>query len=163
VETSLPERAGALIHSDCVAKGRWIIAALRLFAGTALRNRTSKRRNRTDHVVFKGYRRETEPRIPPVNRSRTEECIALDAFSAPIRNPGTPERHRKRRRKNLPPLRWWSTARAALPSTLETGTAVHTNYNWDHAYWHSHKYGYWNGQRGYWHVVNGRHVFVVVP
>jgi hypothetical protein len=42
------------------------------------------------------------------------------------------------------------------------GTAVHTNYNWDHVYWHSHKYGYWNGQHGYWHVVNGRHVFVVV-
>jgi hypothetical protein len=43
------------------------------------------------------------------------------------------------------------------------GTAVHTNYNWNDPYWHSHKYGYWNGQRGYWHVVNGRHVFVVVP
>jgi hypothetical protein len=43
------------------------------------------------------------------------------------------------------------------------GTAVHTNYNYDHAYWHTHKYGYWNDQRGYWHVVNGRHVFVVVP
>jgi hypothetical protein len=42
------------------------------------------------------------------------------------------------------------------------GTAVHTNYNWNHAYWHSHKYGYWNGRRGYWHVVNGKHVFVVV-
>ena len=42
------------------------------------------------------------------------------------------------------------------------GTAVHTNYNWDDAYWHSHKYGYWNGQRGYWHVVSGKHVFVVV-
>jgi hypothetical protein len=42
------------------------------------------------------------------------------------------------------------------------GTAVHTNYNWDHVYWHSHKYGYWNGQHGYWHVVNGKHVFVVV-
>jgi hypothetical protein len=43
------------------------------------------------------------------------------------------------------------------------GTAVHTNYNWDNAYWHSHKYGYWNGQKGYWRVVNGKHVFVVVP
>jgi hypothetical protein len=42
------------------------------------------------------------------------------------------------------------------------GTVVHTNYNWDHAYWHSHKYGYWHGQRGYWHVVHGEHVFVVV-
>jgi len=42
------------------------------------------------------------------------------------------------------------------------GTAVHTNYNWNDPYWHSHKYGYWNGQRGYWHVVNGKHVFVVV-
>ena len=42
------------------------------------------------------------------------------------------------------------------------GTTVHTNYNWDNVYWHSHKYGYWNGQHGYWHVVNGKHVFVVV-
>jgi hypothetical protein len=42
------------------------------------------------------------------------------------------------------------------------GTAVHTSYNWDNVYWHSHKYGYWNGQHGYWHVVNGKHVFVVV-
>jgi hypothetical protein len=42
------------------------------------------------------------------------------------------------------------------------GTAVHTNYNWNHSYWHAHKYGYWNGQRGYWHVVHGEHVFVVV-
>jgi hypothetical protein len=43
------------------------------------------------------------------------------------------------------------------------GTAVHTNYNYGHVYWRTHKYGYWNNQRGYWHVVNGRHVFVVVP
>jgi hypothetical protein len=43
------------------------------------------------------------------------------------------------------------------------GTAVHTNYNYGHVYWHTHKYGYWNDKRGYWHVVNGRHVFVVVP
>jgi len=42
------------------------------------------------------------------------------------------------------------------------GTVVHTNYNWDHAYWHSHRYGYWHGQRGYWHVVHGEHLFVVV-
>ena len=42
------------------------------------------------------------------------------------------------------------------------GTAVHTNYNWDDPYWHSHKYGYWHGQRGYWHVAHGEHVFVVV-
>jgi hypothetical protein len=42
------------------------------------------------------------------------------------------------------------------------GTAVHTNANWNDAYWHSNKYGYWNGQRGYWHVVGGQHVFVVV-
>jgi hypothetical protein len=41
-------------------------------------------------------------------------------------------------------------------------SAVHTNANWDDAYWHSNKYGYWNGQRGYWHVVSGQHVFVVV-
>jgi len=42
------------------------------------------------------------------------------------------------------------------------GTAVYTNVSWDDAYWHSNKYGYWNGQRGYWHVVSGQHVFVVV-
>jgi hypothetical protein len=42
------------------------------------------------------------------------------------------------------------------------GTAVHTNHNWSDTYWHTNKYGYWNGQRGYWHVVNGKHVFVVV-
>jgi hypothetical protein len=41
-------------------------------------------------------------------------------------------------------------------------TAVHTNSNWNSAYWHSNRYGYWNGQRGYWKVVSGRHVFVVV-
>jgi hypothetical protein len=43
------------------------------------------------------------------------------------------------------------------------GTAVHTNHNYDDVYWHTNKYGYWQGQRGYWHVVNGNHVFVVVP
>jgi hypothetical protein len=42
------------------------------------------------------------------------------------------------------------------------GTAVHTNYNWNDPYWHTHKHGYWGGQYGYWHVVNGKHVFVVV-
>jgi hypothetical protein len=39
---------------------------------------------------------------------------------------------------------------------------VHTNANWNDAYWHSNKYGYWNGHRGYWHVVSDKHVFVVV-
>jgi hypothetical protein len=43
-----------------------------------------------------------------------------------------------------------------------SATVVHTNTNWNNAYWHSNKYGYWNGQRGYWHVVNGTHIFVVV-
>jgi hypothetical protein len=47
-------------------------------------------------------------------------------------------------------------------TVVHTRTVVHTNYNWNHAYWHSHKYGYWHGQRGYWHVVHGEHVFVVV-
>jgi hypothetical protein len=41
-------------------------------------------------------------------------------------------------------------------------TVVHTNSNWNNSYWHSNKYGYWNGHRGYWHVVNQQHVFVVV-
>jgi hypothetical protein len=51
---------------------------------------------------------------------------------------------------------------AATVVHTRSGTAVHTNYNWDDVYWHTHKYGYWNGQRGYWKVVNGKHVFVVV-
>jgi hypothetical protein len=41
-------------------------------------------------------------------------------------------------------------------------TVVHTNANWNDAYWHSNRYGYWNGRRGYWHLVSGNHVFVVV-
>jgi hypothetical protein len=43
-----------------------------------------------------------------------------------------------------------------------SATVVHTSTNWNDAYWHSNRYGYWNGQRGYWHIVNGTHVFVVV-
>jgi hypothetical protein len=42
------------------------------------------------------------------------------------------------------------------------GTAVHTDATLNDAYWHSNKYGDWNGQHGYWHVVKGKHVFVVV-
>jgi hypothetical protein len=42
------------------------------------------------------------------------------------------------------------------------GAVVHTNANWDNSYWHSNRYGYWNGQHGYWQLVGGRHVFVVV-
>ena len=48
------------------------------------------------------------------------------------------------------------------PQKSDAATVVHTNYNWNDPYWHAHKYGYWNGQRGYWKVVNGKHVFVVV-
>jgi hypothetical protein len=70
--------------------------------------------------------------------------------------------------KPLIPLIFFGTLLSLSTSYGETvvhgarGTAVHTNYNWNDPYWHSHKYGYWNGQRGYWHVVNGKHVFVVV-
>jgi hypothetical protein len=53
-------------------------------------------------------------------------------------------------------------ADAAAVVHTRYGTAVHTNYNWNAPYWRTHKYGYWNGQRGYWAVRNGRHVFVVV-
>ena len=41
-------------------------------------------------------------------------------------------------------------------------TAFHTSSNWNSGYWSSHQYGYWNGQRGYWKVTSGNHVFVVV-
>jgi hypothetical protein len=43
-----------------------------------------------------------------------------------------------------------------------SATAVHTSSNWNSGYWSSHQYGYWNGQRGYWKVTGGSHVFVVV-
>jgi hypothetical protein len=42
------------------------------------------------------------------------------------------------------------------------GTAVHTDHNWNDVYWHTNRYGYWHGQRGYWTVRGGKHVFVVV-
>ena len=54
-------------------------------------------------------------------------------------------------------------AEAATVVHTPSGTAVHPNYNWNDPYWRTHKYGYWHGQRGYWTVRNGRHVFVVVP
>jgi hypothetical protein len=43
-----------------------------------------------------------------------------------------------------------------------SNTVVRTNSNWNDSYWHTNRYGYWNGHRGYWHVVSGDHVFVVV-
>jgi hypothetical protein len=46
--------------------------------------------------------------------------------------------------------------------TNRTTIGVHTNSNWNSGYWGSHQYGYWNGQRGYWKVTSGSHVFVVV-
>jgi hypothetical protein len=49
-----------------------------------------------------------------------------------------------------------------LLSITNGTTAVHTSSNWNSTYWGSHQYGYWNGQRGYWRVTGGRHVFVVV-
>lgn len=57
-----------------------------------------------------------------------------------------------------------TVVRTGQGASVHTGgtTVVHTNYNYNHAYWRSHKYGYWNGQRGYWNYVNGRHVFIVV-
>jgi len=54
-----------------------------------------------------------------------------------------------------------TSSRTAVRRTARTDS-VHTNANWNSAYWHSNKYGYWNGQRGYWQVVSRRHVFVVV-
>jgi len=59
-------------------------------------------------------------------------------------------------------LALFATVLAAAPQKAAAATVVHTNYNWNDPYWNTHKYGYWHGQRGYWKVVNGRHVFVVV-
>jgi hypothetical protein len=50
----------------------------------------------------------------------------------------------------------------AAPQKVPAATVV-ASYNWNDPYWHTHKYGYWHGQKGYWRVKNGRHVFVVVP
>ena len=30
------------------------------------------------------------------------------------------------------------------------------NHYWNDLYWHTHKYGYWNGQKGYWRIKNGK-------
>jgi hypothetical protein len=46
--------------------------------------------------------------------------------------------------------------------TNRTTIGVHTNSNWNSGFWSNHQYGYWNGQRGYWKVTSGNHVFVVV-
>jgi hypothetical protein len=57
------------------------------------------------------------------------------------------------------------TVRAGSTTAVRTGgsaAVVHTDSNWNSAYWQTNKYGYWNGQRGFWHVVSGQHVFVVV-
>jgi hypothetical protein len=54
------------------------------------------------------------------------------------------------------------TSNAATVVHGSRGTVVHTNRNWNSAYWHTNKYGYWGGQRGYWRVAGGKHVFVVV-
>jgi hypothetical protein len=54
-----------------------------------------------------------------------------------------------------------TSSTTAVRRTTST-TAVHTNANWDNTYWHSNRYGYWNGQHGYWRRVGDRHVFVVV-
>ena len=51
----------------------------------------------------------------------------------------------------------------AGPQRADAATVVYKSYNWNDPYWHTHKYGYWNGQKGYWRVKNGRHLFVVVP
>jgi hypothetical protein len=54
------------------------------------------------------------------------------------------------------------TMAAAPQESKAAGTAVRSNYNWDDDYWHTHKYGYWHGQKGYWRVKNGKHFYVVV-
>jgi hypothetical protein len=48
------------------------------------------------------------------------------------------------------------------PQKSDAATVVQTNHDWNDPYWHTHKYGYWNGQKGYWRIKNGKHVFVVV-
>jgi hypothetical protein len=59
-------------------------------------------------------------------------------------------------------LALFATVLAAAPQKSDAATVV-ASYNWNDPYWNTHKYGYWHGHKGYWNVVNGRHVFVVVP
>ena len=58
-------------------------------------------------------------------------------------------------------LALFATVIAAAPQKSVVAAVV--SYNWNDPYWNTHKYGYWHGQKGYWAVKNGRHVFVVVP
>jgi hypothetical protein len=35
-------------------------------------------------------------------------------------------------------------------------------YSWNHSYWRSHRFGYWNNHRGYWSYRDHQHVFIDV-
>jgi hypothetical protein len=35
-------------------------------------------------------------------------------------------------------------------------------YSWNHPYWRSHRFGYWNNHRGYWSYRDHQHVFIDV-
>jgi hypothetical protein len=52
---------------------------------------------------------------------------------------------------------------AVISPQKSPAQTVVQNHSWNDPYWHTHKYGYWNGQKGYWRIKNGKHVFVVVP
>jgi hypothetical protein len=38
----------------------------------------------------------------------------------------------------------------------------HGDHNWNDQYWHHEHYGYWHGERGYWHTHHHSHEFVRV-
>ncbi|MEA3146092.1 MAG: hypothetical protein QOE88_1775 [Verrucomicrobiota bacterium] len=36
------------------------------------------------------------------------------------------------------------------------------DHNWNDEYWHHQHYGYWHGERGYWHTHHHNHEFIRV-
>jgi hypothetical protein len=37
-----------------------------------------------------------------------------------------------------------------------------SDHNWNDEYWHHQHYGYWHGERGYWHTHHHNHEFIRV-
>ena len=98
-------------------------------------------------VAHNGLARQSKPAM--AQRFTPEAARPSVAPMAPIMPQGetelrfTPQWHR---RPYEPP----APLRCTLTLTGITPTGTRT------------EYGYWNGQRGYWNVVSGRHVFMVV-
>jgi len=47
-------------------------------------------------------------------------------------------------------------SRAVISRQKSPAQTMVQNHYWNDLYWHTHKYGYWNGQKGYWRIKNGK-------